>query len=119
MIVTVDDFGGSRTVVHGAATVTDLPVTGDGVTAFRRVEDQNTGTIVLATFEDPNSLGHAGYNVTATLPVGGWGDGTPTVVTPLAVTRLAPIRANDAPIFEVLSNHPYKRGRAASPSTST
>ncbi len=44
---------------------------------FTAVEGQNTGPFVLATFTDPNTLATVA-DVTATLAIGGWGDGTPT-----------------------------------------
>ena len=44
-----------QVTIFGSATVTDLPVTGSTRTS-RPVEGQNTGTFVLATFTDPNTL---------------------------------------------------------------
>ncbi len=109
------DVGGSRvtlTATAGAATitVTDLPVTG-AVNNFTAVEGQNTGTIVLATFVDPNTLATVA-DVTAFLPVGGWGDGKPTVDTTLAVQQIGVTPLTGAtdpgdPIFEVLGSHTY------------
>ncbi len=108
--ITVVDDGGSQVVVPGTSVVTDLPVTG-AVHNFSAVEGQSTGTIVLATFEDPNTLATVA-DVTATLPVGGWGDGTPTAVVTLAVKEigLTPLTSPTnpgEPIFEVLGSHTY------------
>ena len=65
-----------RTLI-ASFTITDLPVTGAS-SNFTAVEGQNTGTFVLATFEDPNTLATVA-DVRRTLAIGGWGDGTPTV----------------------------------------
>src|SRR5208337_87991 len=110
-LVTVHDDGGSQVVVPGTATVTDLPVT-DAVISFTAVEGQNTGTIVLATFTDPNTLATVA-DVQATLPIGGWGDGTPTAPVTLAVQEIGVVPLVPAvptsgdPIFEVLGSHTY------------
>jgi hypothetical protein len=103
--INVVDDGGSRVTLVGSATVTDLPVTG-AVRNFTATEGQNTGTIVLATFEDPNTLATVA-DVTATLPIGGWGDGTPTAVARLAVVQIGVDPANGEPIFQVTGQHTY------------
>ncbi len=66
---------------------------------------------MLATFLDLNTLATVA-DMTAFLPVGGWGDGTPTAVTTLAVqeigvTPLTSPTDPGAPIFEVLGSHTY------------
>jgi hypothetical protein len=99
----VVDDGGARITLTGSATVTDLPVTG-AVRNFTAVEGQNTGTIVLATYTDPNPLATVA-NETATLPANGWGDGTPTGVVTLAVQQIGATSAGA--IFEVLGAHTY------------
>ena len=104
-LITVIDDGGSQVVVTGSATVTDLPVTG-AVRSFGAVEGADTGTIVLATFEDPNTLATVA-NVTATLPPNGWGDGTPTGAVTLAVTQIGTDPASGDPIFQVTGSHKY------------
>ena len=79
--ITVTDDGGSVVIIPGSVTVTDLPIIPGPVTGFvhnfTAVEGQDTGTIVLATFADPNTLATVA-DVTAFLPVDGWGDGTPS-----------------------------------------
>jgi large repetitive protein len=102
-LVTVTDDGGSQVVVSGTATVTDLPVTG-AVKNFAAIEGENTGIIVLATFSDPNLLATAA-DVSATLPVGGWGDGTPAAVANLTVVQIG--GTSSASLFEVLGSHTY------------
>ena len=110
-LVSVFDDGGSKVVVTGSATVTDLPVTGS-TRSFTATEGKNTGQFVLATFTDPNTLATVA-DVNATLAVGGWGDGTPTtagvtlVVQEIGVTPLTSATNPGAPIFEVLGSHTY------------
>jgi hypothetical protein len=110
-LVTVHDDGGSQVVVPGTATVTDLAVTG-ATKNFTAVEGQDTGSFVLATFTDPNTLATVA-DVNAQLAVGGWGDGTPTVagvtlvVQEIGVTPLTSATNPGAPIFEVLGSHTY------------
>ena len=67
--------------------------------------------IVLATFTDPNTLATVA-NVTASLPVNGWGDGLPTSVTTLTVIQIGvtPVTAATDPgdpIFEITGRHTY------------
>ncbi len=101
--VNVTDVNGAAVTLTGTATVTDLPVTG-AVRSFKATEGINTGTIVLGTFTDPNPLATAA-DVTATLPIGGWGDGTPSSAVTLTVQ---PIGATSAgTLFEVLGAHTY------------
>ncbi len=101
--VNVTDNGGSTVTLNGTATVTDLPVTG-AVRNFPAVEGQDTGSIVLATFSDPNPLATAS-DLTATLPVGGWGDGTPGAPVVLAITQIGGTATST--LFAVLGNHKY------------
>ncbi len=102
----VFDVGGSTTTLIGSFTITDLPVTGS-TKSFTAVEGQNTGPFVLATFEDPNTLATVA-DVSATLAIGGWGDGTPTVAgVGLTVQQTGFDPANGDPIFEVLGSHTY------------
>jgi large repetitive protein len=101
--VNVTDVNGAAVTLTGTAAVTDLPVTG-AVRSFSAIEGRNTGTIVLGTFTDPNPLATAA-DVTATLPIDGWGDATPPSVVTLAVQ---PIGATSAgTLFEVLGAHTY------------
>ncbi len=105
-LVSVHDDGGSQVVVHGTSVVTDLPVTGSAKT-FTTVEGQNTGTFVLATFEDPNKLATVA-DVQAALAVGGWGDGTPGAAgVQLVVQQTGVDPANGEPTFEILGSHTY------------
>jgi hypothetical protein len=112
-LITVIDQGGSRAIVTGTATVTDLPVTGS-TGNFTAVEGQNTGTFALATFTDPNTLATVA-DVNAQLAIGGWGDGMPTVagitlvVQEIGVTPLTIATDPGAPIFEVLGSHTYAK----------
>jgi large repetitive protein len=109
----VSDFddGGSKVVVTGSATVTDLPVTGS-TRSFTATEGISTGQFVLASFTDPNTLATVA-DVNATLAIGGWGDGTPTTagvvlaVQAIGVTPLTSPTNPGAPIFEVLGSHTY------------
>ncbi len=115
--------GGPTTTLASPATatitVTDLAVTGS-TKNFTAVEGINTGAFVLATFTDPNMLATVA-DVTASLPVGGWGDGTPTsatgpgslVVQEIGVTPLTSSTNPGAPIFEVLGSHTYTTATAA------
>ena len=105
MSIVVEDVGGSVVTLTNTVDVTDLAVT-DAVDNFGAVEGQNTGTIVLATFEDPNTLATTS-SVTASLPAGGWGDGTPAASATLAVQQIGLDPSTGEPIFEVLGNHTY------------
>ena len=72
--VVVTDVGGSVVTIPGTATVTDPALTGTAF-SFTAQEDLNTGTILLATIDNPNTL--AGVSqLTATV---NWGDGTGTL----------------------------------------
>ena len=111
--------GGSPVTLSGTATaaitVTDAAVTGS-TNNFTAVVGTNTGPFVLASFTDPNTLATVA-DVTASLPVGGWGDGTPTsatgpgslVVQEIGVTPLTSATNPGAPIFEVLGSHTYTK----------
>ena len=101
----VFDGDGAKVSLFATFTITDLPVTG-AVRSFTAVEYENTGTIVLGTFENPNTLATVA-NVHATLPVGGWGDGTPTAVTTLAVTEIGLDPTTGDPIFQITGSHTY------------
>jgi hypothetical protein len=104
--ISVQDDGGETTLVTGSAAVTDLPVTGS-TRDFKTIEGQDTGTFVLATFEDPNTLATVA-DVKAELAVNGWGDGSPSVSgVQLAVEQIGVDPANGEPVFEVLGNHIY------------
>jgi hypothetical protein len=110
-LVSVYDDGGSKVVVTGSATVTDLAVTGS-TRSFTATEGISTGLFALATFTDPNTLATVA-DVNATLAVGGWGDGTPgaagvvLAVQQIGVTPLTSATDPGAPIFEVLGSHTY------------
>ena len=69
--VVVTDVGGSVVTIPGTATVADAPLT---FTAFpvSAVEGQSTGTIVLATITNPNTLATVS-NMVASVD---WGDAT-------------------------------------------
>ena len=62
---------------------------------------------LLATFEDPNTLATLS-DVKATLAIGGWGDGTPTVAgVQLVIQQIGVDPTNGEPMFEVLGSHTY------------
>ncbi len=103
IIVNVTDDGGSTVTLTNTATVTDLAVTGT-VSSFTAEEGQSTGTIVLATFSDPNLLATAS-NVTAFVPADGWGDGSPASPVTLTVTQVG--GTGSATLFEVTGSHTY------------
>jgi large repetitive protein len=97
---------GTTTSLGTVYTITDLPVTGS-TNNFIAVEGQNTGSFVLGTFEDPNTLATAS-SVQATLAAGGWGDGTPAGTdNTLVVQQIGVDPTNSEPIFEVLGSHTY------------
>ena len=52
------DEGGSTTTLYATFNVTDPPITGVSHN-FTSVEGQSTGTVVLATITDPNTLATA------------------------------------------------------------
>ena len=102
----VFDDDGATTTLTSSFTITDLPVTG-ATRSFTAVEGQNTGPFILATFEDPNTMATVA-DVSATLGIGGWGDGTPTVAgVLLTVQQTGFDPANGDPLFEVLGSHTY------------
>ena len=100
------DAGGSTIALFATFNVTDLPVTG-ATKSFTTVEGQNTGTFVLATFEDPNTLATLS-DVKAELAIGGWGDGTPMIAgIQLTVQQIGVDPSNGQPVFAVLGSHTY------------
>jgi hypothetical protein len=103
--ISVTDVGGSTATLNGTAAVTDLPAAG-AVNNFTAVEGASTGTIVLATFTDP--IPHASASsVTATLPAGGWGDGTPAAPITLTVTPIGGTATST--VFQVTGSHTYAK----------
>ncbi len=72
------DDGGSTTALYATFNVTDPPITGT-VHNFTSVEGQSSGSVLLATIDDPNTLATAA-DITALLTA--WGDGTPPVARP-------------------------------------
>jgi hypothetical protein len=121
--ITLTQAGGPTITLISPATatitVTDLAVTGS-TKNFTTVEGTNTGVFVLATFTDPNTLATVA-DVTASLPINGWGDGTPAtatgpgslVVQEIGVTPTTSATNPGAPIFEVLGSHTYAEETAA------
>src|SRR5262249_26846126 len=94
------DVGGSVVTIAGTATVTDPALTGT-TRPITAVESVNTGTIVLATINNPNTL--AGVSqLTATVD---WGDVTPpvTFTVPVALVGGTPTSS----IFQVTGSHTY------------
>ncbi len=96
--IVVDDVGGSTVTLPGSAVVTDPALTGT-TNAIAAVEGISTGTIVLATITDPNTLATAS-NLSATV---NWGDGTGTV--PAVVTLIG--TTSTSTIFDVTGSHTY------------
>ena len=110
--VNVLDDGGSRVTLTGTSTVTDLPVTGS-TKNFTAVEGESTGSFVLATFEDPNTLATLS-DVQAQLAIGGWGDGTPTAAgVTLTIVQIGVDATNGDPVFNVVGTHTYADETAA------
>ncbi|HEY1685258.1 MAG TPA: hypothetical protein VGG19_10880 [Tepidisphaeraceae bacterium] len=99
----VTDVDGSKIILTDTATITDQPVTGS-VKSFSAAVGKSTGDIVLATFTDPNPLATIS-DLYAFLPVNGWGDGTPTTATPLAIEQLGATSSDS--YFEILGSHTY------------
>jgi hypothetical protein len=101
--ISVTSATGATVALAGAAAVTDFALSG-GVNSFSAVQGAATGTIVLATFTSANPLATAA-DFTATLPAGGWGDGTPASATPLTITALS--STANSTTFEVTASHTY------------
>ena len=74
-------------------------------TNFTAVEGQNTGSVLLATITDPNTLATAA-DITALL-IGGWGDGTPLSPVPLTVTQVSGTPTDT--VFDIFGSHIYKQ----------
>ncbi|HZZ42239.1 MAG TPA: hypothetical protein VFE58_04835 [Tepidisphaeraceae bacterium] len=102
-LINVLDDGGSATTLAGSAAVTDLAVTGTG-NSFSVVQNQSTGDIVLATFSDPNPFATAS-SITATIPAGGWGDGSPAA--PMLLTVVPVGSTSTSTLFEIVGSHTY------------
>jgi Bacterial Ig-like domain len=100
-LVTVSDDGGSRVVVTGSATVTDPAITGTGHN-FTSVEGQDSGSVLLATIDNPNLLATA-PDITALLTT--WGDGTPA--TPVALTVVQASSTPTDTVFDIFGHHNY------------
>ena len=96
--VVVTDVGGSVVTIPGTATVTDPALTGTAQ-SFTAQEDLNTGTILLATIDYPNTVGGVSQ-LTASVS---WGDSSGTFVVPVV---LAGGTAADS-IFQISSSHTY------------
>jgi hypothetical protein len=118
--IAVTDEGGSTVTLTGRVDVTDLPVTGATSPGFTAIEGMNSGMVLLATFTDPNKLA-TNSDVTAFIPIGGWGDGTPTapggplVIQQIGVTpSTSPVPGQ--PIFDVFGGHQYGELTSTSPS---
>jgi len=112
-LINVTDEGGSTVTLSGTVTATDLPVALLTAPPFTATEGINTGTFVLFTFTDPNTLATA-VDVNAQLAVGGWGDGSPAaagvnlVVQVTGVVPLIPAGPTSGdPIFAILGSHTY------------
>ena len=87
--------------MSGSATVTDPAITGTGHN-FTSVEGQNSGTVLLAAINDPNTLATA-PDITALLTA--WGDGTPAA--PVALTVVQASSTPTDTVFDIFGNHNY------------
>ena len=96
----VNDVDGSTVTLTGTVTVTDQTLTGALSYPVAAVENISTGTVLLATFNDPNPLDTAS-GVSATV---NWGDGTGSF--PAFVT-LVGTSSTSGSMFEVTGNHIY------------
>jgi hypothetical protein len=116
--IVVTDKGGSTVTLIGTIDVSDLRVIGATTAKITAVEGMATGTIVLATFTDPDTLATIS-DVTASVPVDGWGDGTPDVPVPLALQQIGVTLsmgpAPGQPIFAVFGSHKYAEETSTSP----
>ncbi len=87
-----------------------VALTGATVPNITAVEGMDTGTIVLATFTDSDPLATSS-EVAASVPVGGWGDGTPSMPVSLALQQIGVTPSTSPtsgqPIFDVLGSHTY------------
>ncbi len=96
--VVVTDVGGSVVYIPGTATVTDPSLSGTAV-SFTAQEGLTTGTILLATIDNPNTL--AGVSqLTATV---NWGDSATDFVVPVVLAGGTPTDS----IFQINSSHTY------------
>jgi hypothetical protein len=115
---TVVEQGLAPLVLFGSAMVTDLPVTGAITPNIIAVEGISTGQIVLATIVDPNALATAS-DLVASLPVGGWGDGAPSVPVALALQQIGVTPSTSSapgqPIFDVLGSHTFRETTSTRP----
>ena len=102
----VIDVGGSTVTLTGTVTVTDLPSPARP-RASPRSRARTPARSCWRRSTDPNTLATVA-DVNATLAIGGWGDGTPTVAgVTLVVQQIGVDPANGDPIFEVLGSHTY------------
>ena len=105
--ITVTETDGSTVVIPGSISVTDLPVIQYTSPSFTSTVGLPTGSFVLFTFEDPNTLATVS-DVNATLPIGGWGDDTPTAAGDLlSIQEIGVDPTNGDPIFAVYGSHTY------------
>ncbi len=100
--INVQDVGGSTVTVVGSATVTDGTPTGV-FAPIKAVEEQSTGSIVLATITDPNPLATASD---LSAMIDNWGDNLPLTPQPLTVVLMGATSTDST--FGVLGSHTYK-----------
>ncbi len=78
--VIITTLGGATTTLTsppgGGVTVIDAALSSSNGTTITGIEGISTGTVVLGTFHDANPFATVA-DFTATLPIGGWGDGLP------------------------------------------
>jgi hypothetical protein len=102
--------GDAPVTVTGTANVADAALSSSNGTEITGIEGNSTGTVVLGTFHDSNPFATAA-DFTATLPIGGWGDGTPLAPVTLTITQIptpppAPGTTADT-VFQITGSHTY------------
>ncbi len=106
--VTFTDVGNPANlpvVLPLAITVLDAALTSSNGTTINGPEGaSSTIPQLLGTFVDANPLATPG-DFTATVPIGGWGDGLPIAPVTLTITQVGATASNT--VFELLGSHTY------------
>jgi hypothetical protein len=110
--VIITTLGGATTTLTsppgGGVTVIDAALNSSNGTTITGIEGISTGTVVLGTFHDANPFAPVA-DFTATLPIGGWGDGLPHAPVTLTITKLSPATPGGTAdsVFEITGSHIY------------
>ena len=111
--VIITTLGGATTTLTsppgGGVTVLDAALSSSNGTTITGIEGISTGTVVLGTFHDANPFATVA-DFTATLPIGGWGDGLPLAPVTLTVTQVSPPATPGTTadsVFEITGSHTY------------